>query len=140
LEYHKKTCDFKTASKIKGKEEATEIMLAMQHKLEAYEKEHEEMKALIVKEREEMKAHIAILLDKYATSIQAPVPVVAPMQTTNNDNSNSKIDNQTNNNNNITININAFGNENTDYLDDKVIMKCIGRVYINSFFIGENPL
>jgi hypothetical protein len=30
---------------------------------------------------------------------------------------------------NINININAFGNENTDYLDDKAILACIGRVY-----------
>lgn len=31
--------------------------------------------------------------------------------------------------NNITININAFGKENTDYLDDKEILACIDRVY-----------
>jgi hypothetical protein len=79
---------------------ATEILLeTMQQKLDLYEKE-----------REEMKAQIAMLLDKHANP---------SVQTTN-------IDNQTNN---ITININAFGKENTDYLDDKAILACIGRVY-----------
>jgi len=71
---------------------------AMQDKLDNYEKEHYEMKA-----------QIAMLLEK------------PPAQTTNMTNSN--------NNNSITININAFGNENIDYLDDKAIMQCIERVY-----------
>jgi predicted RNA binding protein with dsRBD fold (UPF0201 family) len=44
--------------------------------------------------------------------------------TTNNTN-NTNIETQ---NINI-ININAFGNENTDYIDDKAILTCIGRVY-----------
>lgn len=79
----------------------------MKEKLITYEKEHEEMKA-----------QIAMLLDKHAT---AP-PVIHTTNTNHN-----KIDNQTNNN--ITININAFGNENTDYIDDKSILACIGRVY-----------
>jgi hypothetical protein len=91
----------------------------MREKLILYEKEHEEMKAQIVKEREEMKAQIAMLLEKHATPL---------VQTTTNNNNNNKIDNQTNNNN-ITININAFGNETTDYIDDKAILACIGRVY-----------
>lgn len=73
----------------------------MRQKLDIYEKEHNEMKA-----------QIAMLLDKHAGV------------TTNN---NNNIDNQTNNN--ITININAFGNENIDYIDDKTILDCIGRVY-----------
>lgn len=80
----------------------------MKEKLSTYEKEHEEMKA-----------QIAMLLDKHATS--AP-PVVHTTNTNHN-----KIDNQTNHN--ITINIKAFGNENTDYIDDKAIISCIGRVY-----------
>jgi hypothetical protein len=77
----------------------------MKEKLNTYEKEHEEMKA-----------QIAMLLDKHA------MPVVHTTNTNHN-----KIDNQTNHN--ITININAFGNENTDYIDDKAIIACIGRVY-----------
>ena len=68
---------------------------------------------LLKKENEEMKAQIAMLLDKHAGS------------TTNcNNSTNTSIETQ-----NITININAFGNENTDYLDDKAILACIGRVY-----------
>lgn len=114
LEYHKKTCDFKPDNMIllhpvshgNNTQTAAELLLeTVQRKLEVYEKE-----------REEMKAQIAMLLDKHASS--APIT----------NNNNSKIDNQTNNNN-ITININAFGNENTDYLDDKAIIACISRVY-----------
>ena len=78
----------------------------MKEKLSTYEKEHEEMKA-----------QIAMLLDKHAMA--QPV-----LHTTN---TNNKIDNQTNHN--ITINIKAFGNENTDYIDNKAILACIGRVY-----------
>ena len=70
-----------------------------------------EMKQAFELERKEMKAQIAMLLDKHAG-------------TTNNTTNNNNIETQ-----NITININAFGNENTDYLDDKAILACIGRVY-----------
>ena len=79
----------------------------MKEKLNIYEKEHEEMKA-----------QITMLLDKHAT--------VQPVVHTTNTNHN-KIDHQTNHN--ITINIKAFGNENTDYIDNKAILACIGRVY-----------
>ena len=116
LEYHKKTCDFKTSeitttpfARNDG-QTATEILLeTMQQKLEVYEKE-----------REEMKAQIAMLLDKHASSNRASV------QTTNNNNT-------TNTNNietqNINIIIKAFGNENTDYIDNKAILACISKVY-----------
>ena len=63
------------------------------------------------KEREEMKGQMSVLLDKQAGTYNT---------------TNTNIENQ---NNNITININAFGNENTDYLDDKAILQCIDRVY-----------
>ena len=116
LEYHKKTCDFKpneittTPSAITNdRQTATEILLeTMQQKLEVYEKE-----------REEMKAQIAMLLDKHASSNRASV------QTTNNTTTNTNnIETQ-----NINIIIKAFGNENTDYLDDKAILSCISKVY-----------
>jgi len=98
LEFHKKTCNFESPPP----KNATEILLeTMQHKLDLYEKE-----------KEEMKAQIAMLLEKHSA---------APSVT------NNQIDNSTNNN--ITININAFGSENTDYIDDKAILACIGRVY-----------
>jgi hypothetical protein len=110
---HKLECPNESQSSV------LESVSLMREKLILYEKEHEEMKAQIVKEREEMKAQIAMLLEKHATPL---------VQTTTNNNNNNKIDNQTNNNN-ITININAFGNETTDYIDDKAILACIGRVY-----------
>ena len=71
-----------------------------------------EMKQAFEKERQEMKSQIALLLDKHAG-------------TTNNTTTNTNnIETQ-----NINIIINAFGNENTDYIDDKAILACIGRVY-----------
>ena len=116
MDYHKKTCDFKpseitttTPSAINVGQTATEILLeTMQQKLEVYEKE-----------REEMKAQIAMLLDKHASSNRASI------QTTNNTTTNTNnIETQ-----NINIIIKAFGNENTDYIDDKAILACISKVY-----------
>lgn len=78
---------------------------------QAFEKERQEMKLAF---EQSMKEQINEILEKHAG-------------TTNNNNTtnnNSKIGTQ-----NITININAFGSENTDYIDDKAIMACIGRVY-----------
>ena len=62
-----------------------------------------------LKERDELRAQIAILLDN---------------QSQKTINTNQNIETQ-----NITININAFGNENTDYIDDKAILACISKVY-----------
>ena len=115
LEYHKKTCDFKpieitTSSAQNDRQTATEILIeTMQHKLEVYEKE-----------REEMKAQIALLLDKHVSLTRASVQTTNHNTTTNNNN----IETQ-----NINIIIKAFGNENTDYIDNKAIIACIGRVY-----------
>ena len=113
LEYHKKTCDVKPAAHTEmfitttpKPLNATEILLeTLQQKLDVYEKE-----------REEMKCQIAKLLDKHAE-----------VHTTTN-NSNNTISNNIETQH-ITININAFGNENVDYIDDKAILACIGRVY-----------
>ena len=74
----------------------------------AFEKERLEMKLAF---EESMKEQINRILEKNAG-------------TTNNTNTNN-IENQHVN----IININAFGNENTDYIDDKAIIACIGRVY-----------
>jgi len=75
----------------------------------AFEKERQEMK----KEFEEfMTEKINHILEKHAGT------------TNNTNNNNTNIETQ-----NITININAFGNENTDYIDDKAILACIGRIY-----------
>ena len=69
---------------------------------------------LYEKKQEELEAKIAMLLERNNAST-----------TTTNTNSN----NTNSNNQNITININAFGHENTDYLDEKTILSCIDRVY-----------
>ena len=73
----------------------------------AFEKERQEMKLAF---EESIKDQINKILEKHAGT------------TTNNTNN---IETQ---NINI-ININAFGNENTEYLDDQAILACIGRVY-----------
>ncbi len=57
----------------------------------------------------ELRSHISILLEKHAG-------------TTNNNTTNIETQN-------INIIIKAFGNENVDYIDDKAILACIGRVY-----------
>ena len=81
----------------------------------------DEMKQAFEKERQEMKAQIAMLLDKHAGTTTTTTNTTT---TNSNNTSNTNIETQ-----NINININAFGNENTDYLDDKAILACIGRVY-----------
>ena len=78
------------------------LLETLQQKLTVYEKE-----------REEMKSQIATLLDKHAK-----------IHTTTTNTISNNIETQ-----HITININAFGNENVDYIDDKAILACIGRVY-----------
>jgi hypothetical protein len=72
----------------------------------------DEMKQAFEKERQEMKAQITMLLDKHAGT------------TNNNTTNNNNIETQ-----NINIIIKAFGNENTDYIDDKAILACISKVY-----------
>ena len=102
LSAHKKKCKTHNNNNNNNESESVNINIEnMQQKIEDFEKE-----------REEMKAQIAMLLDKHAGI------------TTNNNRTN--IDTQ---NNTINIHINAFGNENTDYLDDKAILQCIDRVY-----------
>ena len=75
----------------------------------------DDIKQAFEKERQEMKAQIAMLLDKHESS-----------GTINNNNT-------TNTNNietqNINIIINAFGKENTDYIDNNAILACISKVY-----------
>jgi hypothetical protein len=81
-----------------------------------HQKQIDEMKLAFDKERQEMKLafeetlkeQISKILDKHAGTI----------------NNTTNIETQ-----NITININAFGNENTDYINDKAILSCISKVY-----------
>ena len=109
LYVHRKTCEQYQSSK-----NNTTIIDAMQQRLDKYEKDTQEMKDQYEKERDELRAQISLLLDKQAGNT-----------TMNSNNTNI----ETQNNNNITININAFGNENTEYIDDKAILQCIDRVY-----------
>ena len=78
------------------------------HRLEREQYQREQ--AQIVKE---LRFQISILLEKHAGT-----------SSTNCNNTN--IETQQNN---ITININSFGNENTDYIDNKAILACISKVY-----------
>jgi len=78
---------------------------------EAFEIERHQMKLAF---EGSMKEQINQILEKYAGT-----------GTTNNNTTNTNnIETQ-----NINIIINAFGNENTDYIDDHAILACIGRVY-----------
>lgn len=81
----------------------------MEMKLEEFEKE-----------RNELKAQIALLLEK-----NAEINNKASSSTSNTTN-NTNIETQ---NNTINININAFGEENLQYLDNKMILNCINAVY-----------
>ena len=78
----------------------------------------DEIKQAFDKERQEMKAQIAMLLDKHAGS-----------GTTNNNNNNITNSHNIETQQNINININSFGNENTDYIDNKSILASISKVY-----------
>ena len=78
--------------------------------------EERKLREQFQKESDELRLQVSLLLDRNSTQIN----------TTNNNNSknNTHIGTQ-----NIIINVNAFGNENVDYIDDKAILACIGRVY-----------
>lgn len=108
---HKRTCDYENKVKHDDiKNELETLKNTMLKERERYLLENEKYK----KERREMRAQIASLLDKHSGNIT-------------HNNTNQHIETQ--NNNNITININAFGKENTDYLDERTIVSCIDRIY-----------
>jgi hypothetical protein len=95
----------------------------MEEMKQAYEKERQEMK----KERQEMKKERQAMKKEFEKNMKEQINKILEKHaggggTTNN---NTNIETQQN----IHIHINAFGNENTDYLDDKAILACIGRVY-----------
>jgi hypothetical protein len=111
LNVHQKTCEqYQTSDKESNPDNVTISSHVQQLRIENdfLREKHKSYE----KELAELKAQVAILLDKH----------MQPSQNTN-----CNIDNQTNNN--ITININSFGNENTNYIDDKSILACISRVY-----------
>jgi hypothetical protein len=97
LNKHRKTCAHLNSS-------VAEIRQVLEEEREQHQKE-----------RDELRAQIALLLDKHAGST-----------TTNNQHIETQnIETQQN----IHIHINAFGHENIDYLDEKAIVACIDRVY-----------
>ena len=116
LYVHQKKCKQYQDSKSLNIPKPAQKVSSLVQQLQTEKNEMREKLISFEKEHEEMKAQIALLLDKHAgTGI------------TNNHNTTNTNNIETQNVN--IININAFGNENTDYLDDKAILACIGRVY-----------
>ena len=105
---HKKTCTYRPQSAIEKIELLENTVLEQQQNYQQEREQHQ-------KERDELRAQIAILMDKHACT-----------NTTNNNNIETNIETQ---NNTINIHINAFGQENIDHIDDKTIKACIERVY-----------
>ena len=120
LHVHKRSCDVvvhdEVATTAPSPPSVTEIIEELKNtvleerkihqlELDKYQKEQ----AQIVNE---LRSQIAMLLEKHAGT------------TNNNTTNNNNIETQ-----NINIIINSFGNENTDYIDNKAIIACIGRVY-----------
>lgn len=110
LYVHRRNCEIYKKSKMQDEDKNA--------KLECLQSEKDEMEQKLIlfeKERDELRAQIALLLDKHAGST-----------TTNNQHIETQnIETQQN----IHIHINAFGHENIDYLDEKAIVACIDRVY-----------
>ena len=110
LYVHKISCNFTPVSVTEMIEGLKNTVLE-ERKIHQTEREiHQLERQQYQKEHNELRSQISILLDKH----------VQPSST----NYNTNIETQ-----NITININAFGNETTDYIDEKAILACIGRVY-----------
>ncbi len=123
----------KTSCVIPAQSDTASIQVILQQTMDemkhAFEKERLEMKLAFeesVKERHEMKSSFEETMKEQINKI-----LENNAGPTHNINTNH-IGTQ-----NINININAFGNETTDYIDDKAIMACIGRVYKSIPFLLE---
>lgn len=111
LQKHKYKCEKAKADRDTYSKSDVNVMInEMEQKMVVYEQRQKDFE----KERDELYSQISLLLDKQAG-----------IHNTSNTN-NTNIENQ---NNTINIHINAFGSENTEYLDDKAILQCIDRVY-----------
>ena len=114
LRNHKVRCTFIAAEPESTANSVDQLITELKQDLDIqkleFQKEREEQRKAFEKERQEMKVafeeSINKMLEKHAGNTQ-------------------HIDTQ----NCITFNINAFGSENMDYIDDKAILACIGRVY-----------
>ena len=118
LYVHRRTCTAEIPEKSKQKPIKVRLTDSVRiAQLEDNLYEERKLREQFQKESDELRLQISLLLDKNTTQIN----------TTNNNSNNRKTSIGTQQN--ITININAFGNENTDYIDDKAMIECIGRVY-----------
>ena len=109
--HHKKCEQYQYSKTVNTSPPAENVSLLVQQ-LQTEKNEMRDKLISFEKEHEEMKAQIAMLLDKHAGT------------TNHNTTNTNNIETQ-----NINIIIKAFGNENTDYLEDKAILECISRVY-----------
>jgi len=116
---HRKNCDV-FHNPDKGLSEIQKLRIEN----EELKKQKEAVDTKHKNEIEKMKYQIAMLMDKYALDSQKPSSQHIEKQ---------HIENQTtttnSNNHNIHIHINAFGNENTDYIDNNTFVSSIERVY-----------
>ena len=110
LHVHKMSCSSPSVTEIIEDLKNTVLEERKIHQLEReqYQKEHNELEA-----------KISLILDKH---MQPAQNTTTSMNCNNNNTTN--IENQ-----HINININSFGNENTDYIDNKAILACIRSVY-----------
>ena len=122
LNLHKRTCNIsisinsRTCIPVNNTTATTSNQVVVNERIQEMEMKLEEFE----KERNELKAQIALLLEK-----NAEINNKASSSTSNTTN-NTNIETQ---NNTINININAFGEENLQYLDNKTIVNCINAVY-----------
>ena len=114
LHVHRMSCTPSDVTEITCSPSVTDIIEELQNTVREEREKHQLEREQYLKEHNELRSQISILLDKH----------MQPSQNTTNCN-NTNIETQQN----INININAFGNENTDYIDDKAILACISRVY-----------
>ena len=110
--HHKKCPQYQQSKKANPSPPDTENVSLLVKQLQTEKDEMREKLVSFEKEHEEMKAQIAMLLDKHAGT------------TNNNNTTNNNIETQ-----NINIIINSFGKENTDYIDNKSYLASICKVY-----------
>ena len=116
LHAHKRTC---TVVVVPATPSVTEIIADLKKTVLEERKINQLEREQYQKEHNELKAQISLLLDKHIQPAQNTTTT-----STNCNNNTTNIENQ-----NISIIIKAFGNENTDYIDDKAILSCISKVY-----------
>ena len=125
LYHHKKTCASSRLTQVPVPIPVAQIELGGKIE-EIMERKMDEMKLAFEKERQEMKHAFEEAMKEQINKI---LEQHASTTTNNNTNSHNTSQNIETLQNITNININAFGNENTDYIDEKAILSCIDRVY-----------